>query len=518
MDHFNHKRKSDDLLARVSIQRRPDEERKRSEINEMLNEYEILEKVYALKKNISVNESALRVIKPIKVWSIFGVPDFLRNTPRQLSDRSVRSSTHAISFDVHRFDTQSLQEYYRKIKGVETSEVEVLIPKKDKVKYEARQKVYSKHMRGPEIFNLEKIQYTNPFGMVLMNIFLSRFVDVIKKKQIDYDIYTTVVQPIRFLDFPEMIYHFNDLDFVLYDVLVCESVILGWLKKSGFYDLDKAFSSPKILTRRCLLLPILFKTSTGKMEGHEISVMWEYNHLKDTYAFYVIDNLPIESYSSSCRNSFNISIRNCVKDALRPLGISPDKINIKDILNSSEMVHDMFSVEGYDGVNYLCTSAARRAALYGARIINIENTDLWNEKDSHEHFALHYNLFIHHMHRMLNWCNGDPAVWPTGKDQPHNTIDAPDPYVLLNDGIGSVLNYMLTLEHENRVPPGEIPEKLIVKLDPNNSYLKLTNVLHPDSPPVKYYFHLGGDTVFSTTQQSEDVQETCRVQSQFRCF
>ena len=39
MDHFNHKRKSDDLLARVSIQRRPDEERKRSEINEMLNEY-----------------------------------------------------------------------------------------------------------------------------------------------------------------------------------------------------------------------------------------------------------------------------------------------------------------------------------------------------------------------------------------------------------------------------------------------------------------------------------------------
>ena len=517
MDQFlNKKQKLDTPKSLV--------ERAKEAIDRELRNYEEKEQEYARRHNTNVNETPLRLLKPIVFWTQFGLPGFTRNIPETFSmPPPGKSSQRMNRGQIQTFDKESLEKYYEIIRRVDSSEVTILMPKKEKLKQDARNRVFSRIKGQPEKYQLQRLQYTTPEGMVLMNILLSRFVDVIKIKEIDYAIYTSVIQPIRFLNNTDISSRLP-FDFERFDMLVCNSVILGWLKQSGLYDFDKT-SSCKILTRRCLLIPIYFKVSTGEMEAHEISIMWQYNHRMDTYAFYIVDNLPIEEYFDRCRNFFNASILLCVEKAFHNLGLQPHEINIKNILNTSEMVDNMFSVEGYERVNYLCTSAARRAALYGARIIDIENTDQWNEKDSHEHFSLHYNFFIHQMHRMLNWLNADPVIWPRGKDEPHNTIDAPDPYVLYNDGVGSVMNYMFTLQYVDGVPPPQIPERLVVKLDPQNSYLKLTNLLNEGSPPVKYYFHLNGGNVFSPIEESriseslaEDLRTQCTVSSQFPFF
>jgi len=405
----------------------------------------------------------------------------------------------------------------------------VLMPRKLPKQLDARTRVF-----GDEIFSMKSLEYTSREGMILSNILLSQFTDIIKtsNKQIDYDIYTTVAQPIPLAnpEVPSVI----KLDDRTINHHTCAKVILGWLKVSGFYSIGRHYrelgDSAKnvVLTRRCLLTPISFLVAGGgssDYEGHEIAIFWEYNHREGRYNFYIVDNLSIDSYAyPSSRNVFKEAIIHCVSSSLHNAGFppSPEFVDIIDIHNRSVMMAegDLFKVEGYKGINYLCTSAARRAALYAASIVNLRDNEVWNEQDSTEAFFGHFNHFIHQMHRMINWCMHSPAVWPKSKTDAHNTILPPPPFVTKRG-----MNMLEHILNREEATGRDVTAELVVKLEPSLSYLLLKPIDREGFPaarggePQPYYFRLDGAEAFSPEQPlSEHLKETCRVSRFFKTY
>jgi len=412
------------------------------------------------------------------------------------------------------------------------------MPRKGPKVLDARERVF-----GSELFSMKNMEYTSREGMVLSNILMSRFVDIIKLRGnvIDYEIYTTVAQPIALAN-PETpcVVPLNP-DSINFHT--CTKVILGWLKKSGFYTagaVHAALTPPHkvVVTRRCLLTPISFLVAGAgnEYEGHEIAIFWEFNHRQGKYHFYIVDNLTIQSYAyASSRNVFKDAILHCITPSFQQMGIplSREHFEIHEIHNQSVMFSEdeLFQVDGYECINYLCTSAARRSALYGARVVDFRDNALWNEQDSAEAFFKHFNQFIHQMHRMLNWCMYSKHVWPKSKTDPHNTILPPEPF-MISPGL-TVLEYIL--DKEKVFPAREdITEDLVVKLEPSLSYLNLRLVSHTSPAEIvdmlhgqpstlqRFYFHLEGEEAFSTVPPSDfDLRGgggTCHVSSAFKCI
>ena len=370
--------------------------------------------------------------------------------------------------NVRSMDKRRVDAYVQGMKLREGGNVVTLNARRKPENYEARREV-----NGEEQFRLDNVEYSSLEGLVLSNIILSKLIQRIQNPHINYNIY---VQKGGF--------------FVLGTYEHVEAYVKQWLSDSGFHD-RKVQRNVERYVRCCVLVDFFFADRDPKPQGHEISLFWQYCFDTQQSKFYIVDNLPLDEYHQQRRFWFNTAIVMLTRCT-----------NVFDVMNKSVIFDErgLPGVEGYRSCNYLCTSAARRAAIYAATVEDLENGDVWSEEGSNEAFFGHYRNYTHYMHKMMNWLNESEIVWAQRQEDRVSILPA-DPFVMIE----------LFNEHLRWPRDGQF-----IRLQPNLAYIWVVHLATGTRTKFWMTFDDSREVFVPEDVDAQgDLRSICHMQKQF---
>ena len=186
----------------------------------------------------------------------------------------------------------------------------------------------------------------------------------------------------------------------------------------------------------------------------------------------------------------------------------------------------------FDSIGYMCTTAARRIAIFCACSVEIKDARIFDERLSQNYlFYQNYINYLTQTYRMAIWIMENPILWYHTTDQRVLTRIAQmeDKYiidktihwpVLLMADSFQIKSYDFITYYQK----GSLHD-LVVQLESSKSYIKIIQFVPGLSPGSKvqkvhkyWYQHGSSDQAAFVDEKYEGVQPTCHQMSQFCSF
>ncbi len=354
------------------------------------------------------------------------------------------------------------------------------------------------HKLYPENSSLQKpYLYAAPplvdshVGIIMSNILMAALIQEIKRTDdtINFTLYTQSHINYYMLCNKSNKPQFQKNPYLEANIQAFEQTIHEWIQKSNICTL----SSPKPITRTAILLHFAenFIDNPEEASGHEILLLATRFHNNNRIHFQIIDNLDRDYYYDTPPTPSVIELcQNFIQSAF-PSSSSILELSIECIKNDLPYLTDK---------DYTCMSLARRAAIYAAITKNISDMSTIEQYPS-TIFEQNFQLYNHHMQRMIHWYYSDDTFWQT---QSPIVITPPECFIA----------------HDVQFfDPTQ--KNMVVELTPEIAYIIVYDMSKPPNHPdriKKMFFTPYGNGPFAQIPSSLPQQSVCTVSSEFKDY
>jgi len=340
-----------------------------------------------------------------------------------------------------------------------------------------------------------------------------------------------------------------------------KNLLKMWIEKSDILNGKIEHGVEVIRSGLLLKIKVDFKSEAQRPDserGHEIYMCIEKRLLGTNYVynFYLYDINANDAYVEipSLRLTTNVFIEEYLKSYMLEwtgMELNVFTYNIRQLIPvyfpnvKYEEFHEPqlipMGVDGYykpynlfDTIGYMCTTAARRIAIYCACSVEIKDVEIFDERQKENYlFYQNYITYLTQTYRMAIWVMENPDLWHHTTDERVLTRVA---QMNQSDRDGYMIDKtvwwpVITMADSFLIKFGDLSQyyqsgsldNLVVRLESSKSYITIVEFLPDLDRPgsklqktKKYWYQQGSpDQTAFVHERYQSVPPTCRQMSHF---